>query len=301
MECPLCSCLHSISLRAYDVDELSSLWKKSYGFDPFACEGIKTITKKQCTQCDLIYFDPPLYGDGGFYEKLSKGSAYYEKDKWEFDIAARVVAEARPESFLEIGCGAGCFLEKITSIVEHVEGLDINKDGVSKCVEKGLLARTASVADLEKSYDVIALFEVLEHMDDLSVTVREIVNRLASGGRLILAVPNPEGYLKEMDMNLLDMPPHHNSSWPKETFDYLASLYELEIVGYYKEPLRFVHYCGYVWNIVDQHRRLMPHGVRKKIFSFVQTAFIHLVSPFAYIQQRDSLVGQTHLVVLKKR
>jgi len=301
MECPLCACSGSISLRAYTVSELSSLWNKSFGFDPFIGDEIKTITKKQCVQCDLIYFDPPLYGDGKFYENLSRFPWYYESDKWEFDVAARVVAEVRPNSFLEIGCGAGYFLEKISSVIDHVEGLDVNEDAVRKCTEKGLSATTTLVKDLGKSYDIIALFEVLEHMDNLSETVHDIVNRLTPGGRLILAVPNPGGYLKDIDMNLLDMPPHHNSSWPKKTFDYLASLHDLEMVGYYKEPLRYVHYLGYLGNIVAEHRIMMLSGFKKKIFSFAQSAIINMLAPFYYIQHRESIVGQTHLVVMKKK
>jgi len=282
------------------VSELSLLWNKSFGFDPFIGDEIKTITKKQCIQCDLIYFDPPLYGDGEFYGKLCKFPWYYENDKWEFDVAARVVAETRPESFLEIGCGTGCFLEKISSVVDHVEGLDINEDAVRKCKEKGLSATATPVRDLDRSYDMIALFEVLEHMDNLSETVCDIVNRLTPGGRLILAVPNPDGYLKDIDINLLDMPPHHNSSWSKKTFDYLASLHDLEMVGYYKEPLRYVHYLGYLGNIIAEHRKMMLPGLKKKAFSFIQSAFLNVFAPFAYIQHRESIVGQTHLVVLKK-
>jgi len=301
MECPLCSCSGSISLRAYTVSELSLLWNKSFGFDPFIGDEIKTITKKQCTQCDLIYFDPPLHGDGEFYEILSRFPWYYEDDKWEFDVAARVVAEVRPNSFLEIGCGSGCFLGKISSAIDHVEGVDINEEAVRKCTEKGLSATTTSVKDLDKSYDMIALFEVLEHMDNLSGTVRDIVDRLTPGGRLILAVPNPDGYLKDIDMNLLDMPPHHNSSWPKKTFDYLASLHDLETVGYYKEPLRYVHYLGYLGNIIAEHRKMMLPGVKKKVFSFVQSAVLNIFAPFTYIQHREHIMGQTHLVVLKKR
>ena len=301
MECPLCACSGSITLRVYPVSKLSLLWNKSFGFDPFVGDEIKMITKKQCAQCDLIYFDPPLYGDGEFYEKLSTQSWYYEEDKWEFDVAARMVAEVRPDSFLEIGCGAGCFLEKISSVVSHVEGLDINEDAIRRCAEKGLSATTTPINELNKPYDMIALFEVLEHMENLSGTLRDIVDHLATGGTLILAVPNPDGYLKDIDINLLDMPPHHNSSWPKTTFEYLTSLHDMEMVGYYKEPLRYVHYLGYLGNIILEHRRMMRPGLKKKVFSFVQSGFLNVFAPFAYLQHRGHIVGQTHLVILKKR
>ncbi len=301
MNCPLCGCSGIIVLRTFQVDDLREMWVNTFSFDPFGGFNHKSISKKQCVDCDLIYFDPPLYGDSEFYEKLSKFSWYYENDKWEFDVAAQLVTETRPNSFLEIGCGAGCFLKKISSAIEHVEGLDINEDAIRKCANKGLSATTMSIKSLDKSYDMIALFEVLEHMDNLSKTVHDIVKHLSPGGKLILAVPNPDGYLKDIDINLLDMPPHHNSSWPKKTFDYLATLHGLEMVGYYQEPLRYVHYLGYLGNIIADHRKMMAHGMKKKLFSFAQSAFINIFAPFTYIQHRENIIGQTHLVVLKKK
>jgi len=302
MKCPLCAQSVSVLLRSYQVEDLSALWVKSFGFDPFIeMKPASMIAKRQCKECGLIFFDPPYYGDGKFYRKLSKSPLYYEPNKWEFDVAANLVAEIRPKSLLEIGCGNGSFLEKISSLVDRIEGVDINKSAVEQCVQKEIPASTKSIKDLEESYEIIASFQVLEHMDNLSETVHDMVNSLLSGGYLILAVPNPDGYLKDIDINLLDMPPHHNSSWPKQTFDYLASLHGLEITGYYKEPLRYVHYLGYLGNIMAEHRKMMIPGVKKKLFSFVQSVFINIFAPFTYIQHREGIIGQTHLVVLKKQ
>jgi len=302
MNCPLCTQVSSILLRTYPVTELNHLWIKSFGFSPFSKKRKKMIiTKRQCAECNLIYFDPPYYGDGEFYRKLSKFPWYYETIKWEFDLAAQLISEIKPASFLEIGCGNGSFLNKITALVKRVEGIDINENAINQCIKKGLAASTTPIKDLEKSYEIIALFEVLEHMDHLSETIHDIVKAISPEGHLILAVPNPEGYLKNVEINLLDMPPHHNSSWAKKTFEYVAYEYNLEIIGYYQEPLRYVHYLCYLGNIIGEHRAIMHSGVKKKLFSFIQSAFLNIFAPFAYLQHRENIVGQTHMVLLRKR
>ena len=301
MTCPLCKNDKSVQLKTYNVAELSSLWEKMFSFNPLAELEEKRLQKMQCLSCKIIYFNPAFYGDGDFYKKLSKYPWYYEDNKWEFEKALNILMDIKPNSLLEVGCGAGCFLEKVNGAIEDAQGIDINPAAIQQCSNKGLNVRKSDMSDIDRSYDAIVLFEVLEHMEFLSDVMNQCFKCLAPNGTLIIAVPNPEGYLKDIDVNLLDMPPHHNSSWPKSTFDYIASHYCFEVQGYYKEPLRYVHYLGYMSNILQEHKNMMLPGMKKKLFSFGQSAAINLLAPFYYIQHREMIVGQTHLIVLKKK
>jgi len=300
MDCPLCGKNRSILLGSYELRELRKLWQNAFSFDPFDEVKFEFFQKRQCLHCSLIYYTPSLFGDEAFYERLSKFSWYYESNKWEFDIASRVIADVKPDSFLEIGCGRGVFLERISQAVKSVEGLDINREAVKECRKRGLNATIGVPGNLKNKYDVIALFEVLEHLDGLPQVLLDIVNHLNPRGRLILAVPNPKGYINDIEINLLDMPPHHNSCWPKETFEYIAAEYDMKIVGYYKEPLRYNHYLSYLKEIACKHRKMMLPGLKKRLFSFIQNGLLNVFAPFYYIEHRGDIVGQTHLVVLEK-
>src|SRR5712691_9374925 len=208
MNCPLCDTRKVITIKKYQLLDLRSIWRKSFGFDPFPKDFPSScVEKKQCTACKIQYFDPSCYGDADFYSRMSKYPWYYEENKWEYDVAAEIVSRITPESLLEIGCGNGFFLEKIKTLGLRIEGVDINKDAVAVCRAKGLRVDAVNVFEITESYDMVVLFQVLEHMENLKGLVEFLVTRLVRpGGHLVIAVPNPEGYLKEMGINLLDMP-----------------------------------------------------------------------------------------------
>lgn len=301
MNCPLCGSGRSLILRSSNLIELKNNWLKSFGFDPFPSRySPSKIDKKRCTSCQLEFFDPPLFGDAGFYAKLSKYPWYYEQNKWEFDVATEAVARLAPASLLEIGCGYGDFLEKIFPLGIDAEGVDINQDAVQTCKSKGLKVDAIPVFDITKTYDMVVLFEVLEHMENAKELFEFLTTKLIKrGGYLIIAVPNPDGYLKELDINLLDMPPHHNSSWSLKCFEKLTTLHGLTLLEYNKEPLRLVHYYGYMHHLANSVAKLSFQSWEVRIFYKFQSFIIRLFAPFTYLRDRERIDGQTHLVVLR--
>jgi len=300
MICPFCSSSRYFLLRDFDVAELRVLWESSLGLDPYPVEMDSTLKKCQCAECKLIYFSPECFGDAEFYSKLSREPSYYEKNKWEFDVALKLISEVQPTSLLEVGCGAGCFLEKVVGAVEHVEGIDINERAVEICRSKGLHATTAGLDRLQKKFDMVLLFEVLEHLEKPSEIIESLLNALKPNGVLVLAVPNPDGYLKEIDLNLLDMPPHHNSSWPKDTFDYIASKFNLKEVAYAQEPLRYPHYTGYMGSLIANHKAIVRSTMKSKLSFKLQSFVVRMLAPLTYHTDRAHIVGQTHLVALRR-
>jgi 2-polyprenyl-3-methyl-5-hydroxy-6-metoxy-1,4-benzoquinol methylase len=301
MICPLCSSDKYIVVGRVNLSELKNGWLKSFGFDPFPDDYVhKVIEKKCCASCFLQYFYPPCYGDGDFYSRLSGNAWYYEKDKWEYDVAVDVVLKVSPNSLLEIGCGNGFFLDKISSLAIDAEGIDINASAVATCTEKGLRVEMRNLSTITNTYDAIVLFEVLEHMDNVRELFSLITSRLLNpDGYLIIAVPNPDGYLKEMEINLLDMPPHHNSSWTLKCFDKLSALHGLTLISYHKEPLRHNHYSGYVQNLLRKTSKLSPQSWKMRCFYWIQSLIIGLLAPLSYLRDREKIDGQTHLVVFK--
>lgn len=283
------------------MSDLRAAWLASFGFDPFP-PGFPSshVDKKKCAACHLEYYDPPYFGDADFYARISKNAWYYERNKWEFDVAAEVVARQMPKDLLEIGCGNGFFLEKIVSLGMNVEGVDINADAVAICMKKGLNVAAVNVFDISKSYDAVVLFQVLEHMENAKELFEFLTSRLLRpGGHLIIAVPDPDGYLKELETNLLDMPPHHNSCWGLATFEHLQSQYGLRLVEHRKEPLRYVHYLGLLQNTIGEHAKLTAPSWKYKLFFKVQSLVIMMFAPLTYLRDRDQIGGQTHLVVLQ--
>jgi len=94
------------------------------------------------------------------------------------------------------GCGLGSYLSRLASDANVAIGLDIEfprtLDAVQKtpCVVCGVGERLPFP---DNSFDLILSHEVLEHVQDDAMVIREIVRTLKPGGRLVIFCPN-RGY-----------------------------------------------------------------------------------------------------------
>ena len=301
MPCPLCNANNSINVRRTSLTSLKRDWIRSFGFDPFPIEfPTDHVDKKRCTSCGLEFFDPTFYGDAKFYSQLSKNAWYYEENKWEYDVAAAFVAQYQPRNLLEIGCGNGFFLDKIRGLEIQAEGIDINPDAIKSGLARGLAVSLTDLYDVNKQFDMVVLFEVLEHMDHLGGLFDCLTTKLLKkGGYLIIAVPNPNSYLREIETNLLDMPPHHNSAWSYECFEKLQSKFGLTLVAYNKEPIRLIHYDIYIQSLLKGVEKISVKSWKSRIFYRAQSFIIRMLMPLIYIRSRTDIDGQTHLVVFR--
>ncbi len=309
--CPLCTSDKYILHKKYEVSDLSRRWQNGLGFNPFLNKNIgDVITKLQCIECQLIYYTPVFLGDAGFYATLSKNAWYYEEEKWEFTEALNVILNNKPKSLLEVGCGNGNFLRKVNKALDTVEGIEINEKAIEYCLSNNLKVSSKSLAEIQKQFDAVAMFEVLEHLDNLDAILNNLVRITNKGGIIIIAVPNPNSYLKDLDVVLLDMPPHHTAGWSSTTFDYVAKKYNLEKTHYAQEPLRDVHYQGIartkffpINSPEDLKSNSFKNKIKRFIINILDSSFRPIINRLDYLTykfEQPNSVGQTHLVVFKK-
>lgn len=295
MKCPLCGGGRAATIRKFDMHDLAAVWKQKVGFDPFLpIEKTGDLRKLLCFKCGLAYFSPKIIGDHTLYGRLSKFDWYYPKNKWEFDRAIDLIKQHGPRSVLEIGCGAGEFLHRLNGCADKVVGVDINERAVAAARNKGLDVTNQSLSKMSDNFDMIFMFQVLEHLESPGTFIADVLARLNPGGHLVLAVPNPNGYMKHVDVVFLDMPPHHNSCWSKESFDYLAETYKLKMVHYEAEPMNYEYLRALLFAQISQSR---IWGLIK----FAQKVAVLRQLPHLFLLRNASGdLGQTHLVVLQK-
>ena len=111
-------------------------------------------------------------------------------------LAAFIARSIRPAAnarILEIGCGTGHNLAMLGQFGE-VDAVEI--DDQSRAIASARLGRPIFNAPLpaldgvaEGDYDLIALLDVLEHIDDDRAALASIARRLKPGGRILVAVP----------------------------------------------------------------------------------------------------------------
>jgi SAM-dependent methyltransferase len=98
-----------------------------------------------------------------------------------------------PGTALEIGCGAGFMLAPLSRMGWHVKGLERTEAMAAHAREKlGLDVTSEDLSDLpaEQTYDLIIIFNVLEHLDDPYTTLKTSAKHLNPGGKIVISVPN---------------------------------------------------------------------------------------------------------------
>ncbi len=109
------------------------------------------------------------------------------------DVITRIVRVPENAQILEIGCGTGHNFAMLGAFGE-VDGLEI--DGAARQIASERLGRAVGSSPLpgldgiaDGSYDLIALLDVLEHIDDDEAALTSIRKKLRPGGRILVTVP----------------------------------------------------------------------------------------------------------------
>lgn len=134
---------------------------------------------------------------------------------------------------LDVGCGGGILSESMARLtgVEHVTGIDLTPDVVEVArlhksldpmlTDDKLQYKLMGIEDVPalESYDLITLFEILEHVDNPSQILTEAMNRLKPGGWLFLSTINRTAvsYLTTIFMgeHILKIVPQGTHTWSK--------------------------------------------------------------------------------------
>ena len=111
-----------------------------------------------------------------------------------YDLLQRIYRNRLPHiNMMEIGCGNGSVLQFLKSKGVNIEGGDLFLEALQFCrrrVDVPLYQLDACNTPFgDGQYDVVGLFDVIEHIDDDEAVLKETYRICKSGGRVILTVP----------------------------------------------------------------------------------------------------------------
>ncbi len=113
---------------------------------------------------------------------------------------------------LDLGCGGGLVCEELAKLGASVTGVDFVKDNIKVAklhASKNNLNINYLVQNFEKEkinnkFDVIIIFEVLEHLDDWKSFLYKIKSNLKSKGVLIISTINKNLFSKFLTIDLAE-------------------------------------------------------------------------------------------------
>ncbi len=183
----------------------------------------KGKTLRECQNCGAQFWYPVEYAGAEFYETSDVYSIVKRNPSW-YHRQFLGHPPVKAGRLLEIGCGQGEFLEAALKMGFDAHGIDVAPRNIEfikkrRGIDKVTCGRVEEHVDELGVFDIVTLFEVIEHVESPLALLAAIKKMLRPGGYLILSTPNLRriGSTNEA----WDYPPNHLSKWDSDSLSYL--------------------------------------------------------------------------------
>lgn len=255
-------------LERIDTADIVRRWDTELGIDVgYLFEDVPELCLLSDPASGLEFFDPPVAGDEGLYQKLQEIPWYYLEEKWEYERALKS-ADAS-ERILEVGSGFGAFLRFAQEAGHSCTGIELNTAAAEAGRQAGLDLHSVLLDQFIESnpepFDRVVSFQVLEHVLDPVALLRDMVRSARPGGVVCMAVPNAGSFIS-YDNAILDMPPHHISRWRDTACRKLCPIIGAKSVVIDYGPLEPIHFRWYADLLSQRYARRwrVPRKVARK-------------------------------------
>lgn len=170
-------------------------------------------------------------------------------------------------TILDIGCGAGHGSERLSKKYKKVYGVDISEDAIKYAKENwsqsNIEFKVGSALEIpftDNYFDVVAAFEVFEHLDDWRKFLEEIKRVLKPGGMVYISTPNKDLYSPGTKKPIN---PHHVFEMTIPEFK--SALKEFFILENFYGQRTPVYNDHFIWKIVNPilftFKKIIPYKV----------------------------------------
>lgn len=233
----------------------------------------------ECLNCGLLYTMPrPSKDKIGEYYKSEEYYSHQENKKGFIPKVYEAVKKINLKhkyklasnglkvgKVLDIGCGVGDFLHTAEMHGWECTGVEPSEDA-KVIAQKRMNGKIISSEDLENIpegyFDLITMWHVLEHVDDLRWQVEQLRRLVKPKGRVVIALPNYKSYDGQYYKELwaaYDVPRHLNH-FNKTTLTKIFKANGMELVKI--DKLRWdAYYISYMSEQYKLHSLPLARGV----------------------------------------
>ena len=247
VQCPICEAPSVTDLTTYTTEEAASHFcpphrdEERYDRLVNAIANLwpeSTCTVYRCDHCGFGFGTPYRGGDDRFYSILHEQMGY-PVWRWDYDVALEKIGSSRGKRVLDIGAGSGNFLSSLDSGSERF-AVESSSTTIQALAERGISAVPTLEAlgpQYEGSFDVITMFQVLEHIAPPTDVLQACSRLLVPGGLLIITVPDADAmFTQERVLGAPDMPPNHINKWTRQSLSYAVGKEGIKPESYCEEP-----------------------------------------------------------------
>lgn len=206
------------------------------------CKGYRLY---RCTGCELVFADPMTPGDEFYYRQFSYQAPDPETVRTHCHLARSdknrrlLTLVSQGGKVLDVGCGFGAFVRFAVDLGLDAYGFDFNRDsieigrsslGLEQRIVTGDIGNLQTLFETKGLFDLVTLFEVIEHVPDPTALIRNVRKRLKPSGLLALSCPNEDRWSPGGRI-FVDYPPHHLTRWRPVTLRTFLEKEGFEYVG----------------------------------------------------------------------
>ncbi len=165
------------------------------GFQIVRCAGCEFMFALLPENYDLrtVYMDDAYWNGGRAYGYPDYEQASRDARRLVLERLNRLDQITSPGRMLEIGCAAGDFLREARSHAWQIYGVELSPTMRRRCERQlgcHVFASLQEAAAAELRFDCVALFEVIEHLDDPLTFMSDVRGLMNPQAVLLLSTPN---------------------------------------------------------------------------------------------------------------
>lgn len=236
----------------------------------------------KCDKCNYVFINPTPdeYEISMIYQK-----EYFDKGKYIDDFATKMEYTRRIEliqsiafdkklTVLDFGCASGDFVNFAKSYYDVV-GVDVSDDAIILAQTKypdikSKFVYFSEFPTVDKTFDVIVLWDVIEHVKNPVDTLRYLKTFLATNGSIIISTPNIGAPIAKIFKSkwAFMTPPEHLCFFDKKSVYQFATELEGEVI-HWETKGKWVNIAFLFYKI----KRIFPSIIPDFFLSFLKKHF----------------------------